>query len=830
MAELNANTLVVIKPAVNTPIGGLSVFKKRDSRPDDPTELREYVVVVKRGYTIDKLEYDLRRDTSEDDGVDSSIVPDRKVAVANHRDLNNRMTHFMMTWDEARALRRHPEVMSVELEDIVDTQIYTTRTQNFNKVGLFASNVGSTTNYGLYRCNFTENVYGASSTLTGDMTQNLDGTGVDVVIMDVGVVTDHPEWEGPDGRNRFVEINWYTAANVAGSMPVGYYDDPTDGHGTTVASVIAGKTYGWATNANIYSLRTLGSNTIAHSTGLDLVRQWHENKPINPKTGFKNPTIINASWGVVDYIMGAQTIGNYDPFQGHGVYTDLQVWDGNWRGNAWSSSTLGIGTYMMPKQEYGLGMTLHSENYVLSGANCTANIYVVPGYNGPIEASVEACLDSGIIFVVAPGNNQNKCDGPDGPDWETYANIITAVSPVTLETIYYARPSTPWANGVVTVGAVDSTVYQFDSNLEQRASYSHYGTAVDIYAPGTGIVGATSPLDAQAEPYYANASYSQESQQGTSFSAPQVAGVAALYCQLNPGATPAQFKQWLNTKGSVTNAIIDTGSNVDYANNYSLSGGPNKFLYNPFNKATVSLKANGVVISNTVPSLRGSVTAEIVRPSNVAPEPPPSTYSVFFNGSSYLTVTNNSLLAMGTSDFTAEGWLYFTQMISYQSLFDMRTPGNGPHVTIFGYGVVEGGIMPDSGNFESAESDLILPNTWYHVALTRNSGTMRLYVDGQLKASATGYTSDINNQDLMYLGTTDAGDRNRGYLSNFRLIDGTALYTGSSFTVPTLPLGNVAGTICLAAQSSTIIDSTGQMTLNTFGTPTVSSFNPIDNP
>ena len=170
-------------------------------------------------------------------------------------------------------------------------------------------------------------------------------------------------------------------------------------------------------------------------------------------------------------------------------------------------------------------------------------------------------------------------------------------------------------------------------------------------------------------------------------------------------------------------------------------------------------------------------------------------------------------------------------MRNYQSLFDQRTPGNGAHITIFGYGLAEAGIMPDNGNFDSGVGDLVLANTWYHLALTRSSGTMRLYIDGTLVASASGYTSDINNQDLMYIGSTDAGHRNLGYISNFRLIDGTALYTGSSFTVPTAPLANVAGTICLACQNgSQIIDSTGQMTLNTFGNPAISTFNPIDNP
>jgi hypothetical protein len=824
MADLIGQNLVQF----NTPEQGLenlTVVIKPDIQGDDPSELREYIVIVKKGFTIADLAEDLRRDTSEDDGVDSSMVPDRPVTIANHRPLNDRQTHFMMTWAEAQALKNHPQVLNVELADAIQSQIAVVSTQNFEKQPIFASNVGSATNYALYRCNFQENIYQSNTGGVADFAYNLDGTDVDVVIMDNGVHPSHPEWEGPNGRNRFVQIDWYQAAGVSGTMPSGYYDIPADGHGTCVASIVAGKTYGWARNANIYSLKTLGSGaTIGPAEGLDLVRQWHQNKLVNPKTGFKNPTIVNASWDAIAYTLGAAVGGDYDPYQGHTIYTGYQIWDGEYRGNAWNSGTIGIGTYTMPKQDYALGMTIHSTDYSLGNANVVATLYKVAGKNDAVDEAVEALIEAGVTFVHSAGNDRFKADLPNGPDWENYANVITSVDPLTLQARYYCRPNSPWANGVVQVGGTDTDVYS--ANLEKRAYFSHYGPAVDIHAPSVGIVGAS----VSGEAYYANSSYYQVSQQGTSFAAPCVAGVMTLALQANPHMSPAQAKQWLLNNGSVANVIYDTGSDSDYSNIYSLSGGPNQFLYNPYNKAATRFGLTGsIVLANTVPT--AAATANIIRPSDVPPAAPASTYSVYFDGSSYLTVTNNSKLAMGTSNFTAEGWVYFIQMRNYQALFDQRTPGNGAHITIFGYGLAEAGIMPDNGNFDSGVGDLVLANTWYHLALTRSSGTMRLYVDGTLVASASGYTSDINNQNLMYIGSTDAGHRNLGYISNFRLIDGTALYTGSSFTVPTAPLANVAGTICLACQNgSQIIDSTGQMTFNTFGNPAISTFNPIDNP
>ena len=105
MADLIAQVLTQFNVVDDTGLKNLEVVKLPDIPGEDPDELREYIVVVKRGYTIDQLEHDLRRDTAEDDGVDSSMVPDRPVSVANPRMASKRQTHFMMTWAEAQALK-----------------------------------------------------------------------------------------------------------------------------------------------------------------------------------------------------------------------------------------------------------------------------------------------------------------------------------------------------------------------------------------------------------------------------------------------------------------------------------------------------------------------------------------------------------------------------------------------------------------------------------------------------------------------------------------------------------------------------------------------------
>ena len=72
--------------------------------------------------------------------------------------------------------------------------------------------------------------------------------------------------------------------------------------------------------------------------------------------------------------------------------------------------------------------------------------------------------------------------------------------------------------------------------------------------------------------------------------APQVAGVLALYLQVNPNTTPAQAKDWLvNNAGT---AILNTGTGNDWTNNRSLKGGDAKVLFNKFNKSEPTIIQN----------------------------------------------------------------------------------------------------------------------------------------------------------------------------------------------------------------------------------------------
>ena len=566
-----------------------------DSLNKDPNQKKNYIVIVKRGLTIDNLEHDLERDTSRDKTVDSNIVPDRKVEVANRRPGSERQTHYWLTDEEAMKLKNHPMVEDVEWDTnenpFVQINLHSKINQNFERAGLFGPSGGDRANFGLYRCSNKTNTYNTGTAMRADYNYVLDGTGVDVIIMDNGVLTNHPEWEDSKGNSRFQEIDWYAAAGISGTMPVHFYDY-SGGHATHVAGIIAGKTFGWAKNAKIYSMNTLGDDPISSEVAFDLMKLFHRNKPVNPATGQKRPTIVNASWGQSRFILSSG--GNFNPYQGIGLlYVDFQIWGGNYRGNNWSG-------YVMHPSDYALkGVQVSTVN---NESNTPGVIYQVNNRSSAIDALVQDLIDEGIHFIHSAGNSGIKSDAINGADYNNYVNILTGINglgqPV-LEPHYYNRGGSPTAIDAINVGSIDADAYS--STLENRAFYSEYGSWVDIWAPGTGIVSAYDGTG--GSPYYYDNTFNQENDSGTSMSSPQVAGVLALFAQLSPGVNPIEAKKWV-TNNAITGALYDTGLITDYASDLSLGGGPNKFLFNPYAVSSIYAMKNGIVIKDGIVNLK----------------------------------------------------------------------------------------------------------------------------------------------------------------------------------------------------------------------------------
>jgi hypothetical protein len=127
--------------------------------------------------------------------------------------------------------------------------------------------------------------------------------------------------------------------------------------------------------------------------------------------------------------------------------------------------------------------------------------------------------------------------------------------------------------------------------------------------------------------------------------------------------------------------------------------------------------------------------------------------------------------------------------------------------------------------FRISTNSAISINTWYHVAVTRISGTIYCFLNGVLQTSSTsGASTNINGSGGVTIAAAIGGGGYwPGYVSNVRILKGTALYT-ASFTPPTAPLTAIANTQLLTCQSATIIDnSTNNFTITNNNSATVSS-------
>lgn len=172
--------------------------------------------------------------------------------------------------------------------------------------------------------------------------------------------------------------------------------------------------------------------------------------------------------------------------------------------------------------------------------------------------------------------------------------------------------------------------------------------------------------------------------------------------------------------------------------------------------------------------------------------------SAQFSGSNYLSVAGGAATAMGTSDLTWECWVYPTSSSGYQAFIDTRTnPLSGGDTTGFYFGTNTGTLAPMyyTNGVQLASSINITLNAWNHVALTRASGTVTIWVNGASGGTKSD-TTNLTQQRVFVGGTTDGATTGlllTGSISNLRMVKGVAVYTGA-FTVPTAPLAATQGT------------------------------------
>lgn len=497
---------------------------------------KEYIVSLNRGVDYDAFNSEMIASTG------AGNIPNRTVAVENARPLSQRNTHYMLTDAEAETLKNDSRVYGVELrpEDRDDVEIGYDA-QQFGSWRKTSDDSQNDLNWGMMRGIHREDVWNQQTETTLPFNYNLTGKGVDVVIQDSGIDLGHIEFTDSNGVSRIQHINWFTESGVPGTQNANHYRD-YDGHGTHVAGTAAGRTMGWAKDAQIYSVKVSGLEGTGDSgTGIsvsdcfDVIKGWHNNKPIDPETGVKRPTVVNMSWGYSFSSSSTPTAGVY-------------------RGAAWS---YGDANYASDSQLWATAGIIPK-----LGANRKIGSRLAS-----VDTDVQEMIDAGIHICVAAGNSYYYIDNANGKD---YNNTVTVGGSVRS----YHQGSSPFDDEAFMVGNMD---IDYTGNLENKAGSSCCGPGVNIYAPGTQIMSASSNDNASGTndlaAYYGNrqnhlldASQYIFKISGTSMASPNVCGLLATVLEQQPGWSPAEAKKWIlknATTDKLYNGTVDDWDDTD---------------------------------------------------------------------------------------------------------------------------------------------------------------------------------------------------------------------------------------------------------------------------
>ena len=197
-----------------------------------------------------------------------------------------------------------------------------------------------------------------------------------------------------------------------------------------------------------------------------------------------------------------------------------------------------------------------------TGVPAIINLSVGMSKSIAFNEAAQALIADGLIVVGAAGNqNRDAC--------------------------LYSPASEP---SVISVGGIDRAAL--------RASYSNYGSCVDIFAPGSDLVGA-----------WFGSTNIYRSSSGTSNAAPIVSGIAALMLQDNPSLTQSQVEERLKT-----NATRDVLFNIG-------SGSQNLLAYSLFDSSSPAPTTTVPVTTTTIPVTTTTTPAVVVTTTTVAPQP-----------------------------------------------------------------------------------------------------------------------------------------------------------------------------------------------------------------
>jgi hypothetical protein len=265
-----------------------------------------------------------------------------------------------------------------------------------------------------------------------------------------------------------------------------------------------------------------------------------------------------------------------------------------------------------------------------------------------------------------------------------------------------------------------------------------------------------------------------------------------------------------------TSITVPTTPLTAIANTYLLTCQSNRFVDNSTNAFAITVN--------------GNTSIQAFSPFN-----PTAAYSTatvggsgYFDGTGDdLTTPSNAAFTYGTGDFTIEGFYFFTGGVGPAGYSYLFAQGGGTGITSLGVYIQDGVYKVWNGSAVIVGTTAYAQNRWVHIALARSGTTLRLFLNGVLEGTATNSNSIASGGTIgISIGRwVEIADGNwiTGYVSNFRVVKGTAVYTGA-FTPPTTPVTAIANTsLLLNYTNGGITDAAAKNVLETVGNAQIST-------
>lgn len=615
----------------------------------------EYIIGCQTEQEIDKVIKQLSTPGELPDETNLNTLS-ASIEIANYLPSSFNQVVVLLTGDQVQALSSCSYIDYVEPVSAVPAMPFSqrgkTRTLSPSAQAFNNTPHGIPEQWGFGSCN-------SLSTLppfNNQFTYHYTGSGVDLIVIDSGIVVGHPEWNDQFGNSRLELVNWSLFAPITANKEISVTQDISNGNlkinGVDNDTVYVVKDrVGSPTTANpaggypvtyrtgVYNFNLSNLNTTFHigsAVGHSYSSKYVTNNgastgtvsltvfPLNQILTFPhnisgNPNVMyywsgssidnNGVISRTDYNCQSENSQFYGDSSGHGSHCtgiaagsacgwaiDSKIYSGRINFSTvlgYSNGDLGIMLL------YDLITSWHNNKMTIPGLSSrptvTSNSYGW-GYGETlpqVDTKVKQLTDAGVHFVRAAGNENRLMVIPTDSRYNSGTSYGSPGFPTNLFTNQANNP-------VVVVGAIGGrTVSDLSGACTLKAEYSNFGNGISIYAPGSYIqsVGVVN-----GNPYPGYPGYFLLKASGTSMACPNVAGLLCTVLEKFPNLTPQQAKNFIMQCANV-------GTLSSYPFPFNVDGFSGYYLDTRNNDPWVDTAATNLEVSKFPPTTIATVSS-----------------------------------------------------------------------------------------------------------------------------------------------------------------------------------------------------------------------------